>query len=417
MKKIQTLTLKYLKSIKRRIDHHFMRSILIITMLTIFGLVVQGQSLTELRAKKINTNQVIKYTSTLLQEAKKNEKASLGKLRLINNQISLRNKLIGNINDEIDVLDYYIAENTDVVNMMKNDLGNLRDEYAKMIQFAQKNKNTYDKILFLFSSENINQAYKRTLYLRQYAKYRKRQAEVLQLLTELLNKKVDRLSYLKNEKSTLLGQKETEANQLLSEKTEQNKYVQSLQKRQRELRKKLREQQRIQSKLNREIEKLVEEQAKKEREKAGFQLTPEQKLLAADFEKNKGRIPWPVERGVITEKFGVHTHPVLKQVKIKNNGIDISTSKSSKARAVFNGEVSRVFAISGGNMAVIIRHGSFLTVYSNLQEVYVKPGDQVKTKQEIGLIYSDKSDGNKTILKFQIWKESQKENPEFWISS
>ena len=119
---------------------------------------------------------------------------------------------------------------------------------------------------------------------------------------------------------------------------------------------------------------------------------------------------------MITEKFGVHAHPVLKQVKIKNNGIDITTSKNTKARAVFDGEVSRVFAIAGGNMAVIIRHGSFLSVYSNLQEVFIKPGDQVKTKQEIGLIYSDKNEGDKTILKFQIWKESQKQNPEQWIS-
>ncbi len=393
-----------------------MRGILFCTMIVFWGLSLQGQSLTELRAKKVNTSQVIKYTSSLLETARKNEKVTLGKLRLLNNQINQRNSLIGNINDEIKALDYYINENTDVVDMIRNDHEALKTEYAEMIRFAQKNKNTYDKIIYLFSSENINQAYRRTLYLRQYAKYRKKQADLLVVLADLLDKKIVQLNKLKGNKLVLIGEKESEANQLLSEKNEQNKYIQSLKKRQRELRKKLREQQKIQDKLNREIEKLVEEQAKKARKAGEFELSPEQELIAANFEKNRGRIPWPVERGVITEKFGVHAHPVLKQVKIKNNGIDITTSRNAKARAVFNGEVSRVFAISGGNMAVIIRHGSFLSVYSNLKEVFVKPGDQVKTKQEIGSIYNDKSEGNKTILKFQIWKESQKQNPELWIS-
>lgn len=393
-----------------------MRGILVCAMIVFWGLSLQGQSLTELRAKKVNTSQVIKYTSSLLETARKNEKVTLGKLRLLNNQINQRNSLIGNINDEIKALDYYINENTDVVDMIRNDHEALKTEYAEMIRFAQKNKNTYDKIIYLFSSENINQAYRRTLYLRQYAKYRKKQADLLVVLADLLDKKIVQLNKLKGNKLVLIGEKESEANQLLSEKNEQNKYIQSLKKRQRELRKKLREQQKIQDKLNREIEKLVEEQAKKARKAGEFELSPEQELIAANFEKNRGRIPWPVERGVITEKFGVHAHPVLKQVKIKNNGIDITTSRNAKARAVFNGEVSRVFAISGGNMAVIIRHGSFLSVYSNLKEVFVKPGDQVKTKQEIGSIYNDKSEGNKTILKFQIWKESQKQNPELWIS-
>lgn len=393
-----------------------MRSILFCTMLLFFGLLLQGQSLTELRAKKVNTSQVIKYTSSLLEKARKNERVTIGKLRLLNNQIGQRNRLIGNINDEIGALDYYINENTEVVSMIRYDFDELKKEYAAMIQFAQKNKNTYDKIIFLFSSDNINQAYQRSLYLRQYAKYRKKQANLLQVLTGLLDRKIVDLNKLKDDKLILIGEKENEAGQLLSEKNQQSKYVQSLKKRQRELRNKLRNQQKIQDKLNREIEKLVEEQARQARKKGGFELTPDQKLIAADFEKNKGRIPWPVERGIITEKFGVHAHPILKQVKVKNNGIDITTSKNSKARAVFAGEVSRVFAISGGNMAVIIRHGSFLSVYSNLQEVFVKAGVKVKLKQEIGLIYSDKNEGDKTILKFQIWKESQKQNPELWIS-
>ena len=393
-----------------------MRSLFLSLLFFLCGLSLFGQSLTELRDKKNNTSQVIKYTSGLLQEAQKNEKASLGKLKLLNSQIQNRNQLIENINAEIDVLDQYIEENTKVSEMLSKDLANLKKEYASMIRFAQKNKNSYDLIIFLLSSENINQAYKRMLYLKQYARYRKSQADVIQSINDLLEQKIASLQKKKQEKADLLTSKNDETQQLLSEKNQQGRFIQSLKTQQRSLRKKLREQQKEQESLNREIERLLEEEARKSREKGQFEMTPEQKLVAADFEKNKGRIPWPVARGIITEHFGVHAHAVLKNIQVKSNGIEINTQKSSKARAVFDGVVSKVFAISGGNMAVIIRHGSFLSVYSNLKEVFVKTGQTVKTKQEIGEIFTDPNDDNKTVLKFQVWKENQKMNPEDWIS-
>ncbi|MGQ7870231.1 murein hydrolase activator EnvC family protein [Sunxiuqinia sp. sy24] len=393
-----------------------MRSLLLSFVFFLAMLSLTGQSLTDLRAKKINTSQVIKYTSSLLQKAQQSEKASLGKLQLINSQIQNRNRLIENINDEIVILDGYIGENTAVSSMLNSDLDQLKEEYAAMIRFARKNKNSYDMLIFLLSSENLNQAYKRMLYLRRYAQYRKSQAEVIQAISGLVELKVLELQEQKQQKAQLLTSKNEETQQLLSEKKQQKQQVQSLQQQQRTLRKKLREQQKEQEELNQEIERLLAEEARKAREKGSFEMTPEQKLLAANFEENKGRMPWPVERGVITERFGVHAHAVLKNIKVKSNGIDISTDNGTQARAVFNGEVSRVFAISGGNMAVIIRHGSFLSVYSNLKEVFVTAGQQVKTKQAIGAIFSDSSDGNKTVLKFQVWRENQKMNPEDWIS-
>ena len=358
-----------------------MRSLFLSLLFLFLGLSTFGQSLSELRAKKDNTNKAINYTSGLLKQAQKNEKASLSKLKILNSQIENRNQLISNINAEIDQLNNYIDENTEVSKMLSKDIADLKKEYAAMIRFAQKNKNSYDLVIFLLSAENLNQAYKRMLYLRQYAKYRKSQAEAITAINDLLKQKVISLEKKKQEKAELLANKNDEASQLVREKQQQDKYVQSLKRQQRDLRKQLREQQRQQEKLNREIEKLLAEEARKARESGKFEMTPEQKLLAADFEKNRGRIPWPVNRGIITEHFGVHAHPVLKNIKVKSNGIEISTEKNSKARAVFNGIVSKVFAISGGNMAVIIRHGSFLSVYSNLKEVYVKAGQQVKTKQ------------------------------------
>lgn len=393
-----------------------MRSLLLSLLFVMCGLSLFGQSLTDLRSKKDQTAQVIEYTSGLIKQAQKNEKASLGKLKLLNSQIENRNKLINNINAEIEMLDYYIDENTTASSMLNSDLAGLKKEYAAMVRFAQKNKNSYDLIIFLLSSENMNQAYKRLLYLKQYAHYRKSQTEAITAINNLLEKRIVTLKKRKQEKAGLLASKSEETKQLMAEKSQQSQFLLSLKKHQQDLKKQLREQQREQEKLNREIEQMIAEEAQKAKKEGQLGMSPEQKLLAVDFEENKGRIPWPVDRGIITEHFGVHAHAVLKNLQVKSNGIEITTQKGTKARAVFNGVVSRVFAISGGNMAVIIRHGSFLSVYSNLKEVYVIAGQAVKTKDPIGQIFTDPNDDNKTVLKFQVWKENQKMNPEDWIS-
>lgn len=374
---------------------------------------LQAQSIAELRAKKSDAENQIRLTNSLLEEARKNEQASLSKLQLLKSQIAYRSQIIESINSEIEVVDWSIANNNEIIGMLRSDLERLKKEYASMIRFAQKNKNSYDLLIFLFSADNVNQAYKRWLYLRQYAKYRRSQAEIIRTVSGSLDENLVKLNQKKQLKTELLQVKVAEFETLEKERGQQNSTVASLQKKQRELRTQIKEQQRIQDELDRQIQKILEEEAKK----SGYALTPEQKLIANDFEKNKGRIPWPVARGIITEHFGVHSHPVLKQIQVRSNGIDISTAAGSKARAVFEGEVSRVFAISGGNMAVIIRHGSFLSVYSNLREVTVKPGQKVALKQEIGTIFTDPSDGNTTVMKFQIWKESQKLDPEEWITN
>jgi len=384
--------------------------------LVMIVLIVNGQSITELRTKKSNAEKQIKYVSSLLQEAQKNEQQSLSRLKLLKSQIEYRNQLIEDLNAGIEVVNRSISLNNEIIGMLNSDLEKLKKEYASMIRFAQKNHNSFDMLMFMFSAENINQAYKRWLYLRQYAKYRKNQGELIRLVAANLNENLKKLAEKKALKTDLLSDKLAENNLLVKQRGEENNVVQSLQKKQKELKSQIRDQQRIQDELNRKIQQMLEEEARKVTGKPGFALTPEQKLVSADFEKNRGRLPWPVEKGLITEHFGVHPHPVLKQIQVKSNGIDIRTTPGSKARAVFAGEVSRVFAISGGNMAVIIRHGSFLSVYSNLKEVLVKAGQKVALKQEIGTIYSDIADGNATVVKFQIWKENQKLNPEDWIS-
>lgn len=376
-----------------------------------------SQSIDELQKKKQKAEKEIEYTTKLLNEVQKNQKLSLNRVQLLNKQIEQRNAVITAINDEISVYQQFIDNNNLAIRMMNSDMKAIKKEYAELIRSAYRNRNAYDQILFLLSAENANQAYRRWLYMKRYTAYRESQAEIINAIQLALDQKSEKLEQQKLIKLQLVTDTKVEARQLSQEKTQKNSEIQKLQKEQQTLRKKLQQQREIEQRLENEIQKIIEEEARKSKASGttGFSLTPEQKLVGESFVQNKKKLPWPVERGVITEHFGINQHPVLANVQTRNNGISIATEAGAKARAVFNGEVSRVFGISGGNSAVIIRHGKYLTVYSNLREVTVKKGDKVSTKQTIGTVYTDTDDDNKSILKFQIWLENQKLNPEEWI--
>lgn len=389
----------------------------IICALIVAGLSARPQSLDDLRKQKQQAANEIKLTNDLLTRVSASQKATVDRLRLLTSQISQRQKLITNMSGEVSLLQEVINNNTMVVTMLAEDLENIREEYARMIQYAYKNRGTYDKILFLLSADNFNQAYRRLIYIRQYTSFRQKLAETITILQNLMAKKVDDLEKHRRVRQEVLNEQLNENQKLEREKRQQNSLSQQLQSQQKELRNKLAQQRRIEQQLEQEIQRIIEEEARKTGTPAqqGFALTPEQKLIGNSFEQNRRRLPWPVERGIITEKFGVHPHPVLKNVTVNNNGINIATEPGAKARAVFGGEVSRVFGITGGNMAVIVRHGQYLSVYSNLVDITVKKGDKVEVRQNLGTIYHDASEGNKSILKFQIWKESTKLNPEEWL--
>ena len=394
-----------------------MRILFVTVFFLILSSICVAQSISDLQKKKQDAAKEIEYTTRLLNEAQKNERTSLSRLRLINNKISQRNTIISSINSEINLYQEFIGNNSMVIEMLQNDIEQIKKEYAELIRSAYRNRNAYDKILFLLSAENVNQAHRRFLYMKKYTTYRENQAEIISEIQFVLNEKIVKLEQLKVTKQQLIGETQKEAQQLTTEKSQQNREYKKLQNEQRNLRQKLKNQQNIEQQLERQIQLVIEEEARKSRASggSGFALTPEQKLIGDNFAQNKKRLPWPVERGIITEHFGIHRHPDLTNVEIKNNGINIATEIGSKVRAIFNGEVSRVFGISGGNTAVIIRHGKYLSVYSNLREVVVKKGDIVSIKQEIGAVYFDKDDGDKSVLKFQIWHENQKLNPEGWI--
>jgi len=394
-----------------------MRILLVTGVFMMVCFIGVSQSVDELQKKKQEAENEIKYTTKLLSEVQKNQKLSLNRLQLLNRQIEQRNAVISSINSEINLYQQLIDNNTLAIRIMTSDITDLKKEYAELIRSAYRNRNAYDQILFLLSAENANQAYRRYIYMKHYTTFRQGQAEIIEAIQEILNKKAENLEQQKLIKIQLVSDTKIEAQQLSREKIQKNSEVQKLQKEQQDLRKKLQQQREVEQRLEREIQKIIEEETRKSKAAGttGFSLTPEQKLVGDNFSQNKKRLPWPVERGVITEHFGINQHPVLTNVQTRNNGISITTEAGAKVRAIFNGEVSRVFGITGGNTAVIIRHGKYLTVYSNLREATVKMGDKVSTKQTIGTVFTDAEDGNKSILKFQIWLENQKLNPEEWI--
>ena len=394
-----------------------MKILLVTGFFVLLYFVGLSQSIDDLQKKKQKAEKEIEYTTKLLNEVQKNQKLSLNLVQFLNKQIEHRNAVISTINDEITVYQQFIDNNNLAIRMMSSDLKAIKKEYAELIRSAYRNRNAYDQVLFLLSADNANQAYRRYLYMKRYTAYRESQAEIINAIQLALDQKSEKLEQQKLIKLQLVTDTKVEARQLSQEKTQKNSEIQRLQKEQQTLRKKLQQQREIEQRLENEIQKIIEEEARKSKATGttGFSLTPEQKLVGESFVQNKKKLPWPVERGVITEHFGINQHPVLANVQTRNNGISISTEAGAKVRAVFNGEVSRVFGITGGNSAVIIRHGKYLTVYSNLREVTVKKGDKVKTKQTIGTVYTDTDDDNKSILKFQIWLENQKLNPEDWI--
>jgi len=378
-----------------------------------------GQSLDELRKQKEKTASEIEYINNLLKETNSNAKASLNRLAVLERQIKLQDNLINNITGEIGYLDTSIQQNSKRIDSLGTELESVKLKYASMIRYANRNQNSNNQLLFLLSSEDFNQAYKRFIYLKQYADYRRKQAERITEFKSSIGGQLIEFNKRKEQKKDLLVSKVKQTKIIEQQKIQQNDVYSDLQQKEKDLKRKLENQRRAELRLQQEIERVISDEAKKltrkKSKEPGLSLTPAEKVLSGDFSNNRGKFPWPVLRGVITDHFGDHPHAVLKYVVVRNSGIDIATQANAKARAIFKGEVTKVVAIPGANYAVIIRHGNYLTVYSNLNDVFVKAGQKVEIKDEIGSVFTDQNEDNKTVLKFQLWRESTKLDPEDWL--
>jgi murein hydrolase activator len=391
--------------------------ILVLFFLFSGSLMLSGQSKSELEKKKKKTQDEINYTNKLLKETKENQKAYYNNLLLINKNIDSRRELIDGISAEVNYTNSRIEETQLIIEMMQEDIEVLKKDYAEMIRVAWKNQNNYNSLMYILASENLNQTYLRMKYMQQLAAFRKKQFMAINSLKAILEIQIKELNEAKISKSVLLDEEKKEEQNLNSEKQEQEKTLNTLKGKEQELKRKLQEQQTQMAQVQREIEKLIAEEAKRTSGSATgkYELTPAEKIVSTNFGNNKGSLPWPVERGVIVSSFGKQNHPVLANVEIDNKGLDISTTAGSDARAVFDGEVRKVFSVPGAQSAVIIRHGEYLSVYTQLDNIYVSVGENVVSKQAIGKIHTDPTE-NKTILHFEIWKGSVVTNPSGWLA-
>ena len=365
-----------MSSIGPKIIHNILFSFLLIGFF-LYSSQASAQTKDELQKKKKELEKNINYTNSLLVETKKNKEASITQLATLKDKIGLRQRLIRTINHEVRLIDNLIDENNEIIRSLEKDLEDVKREYARMIYYGYKNRSSYDKIVFVFSSKDFNQAQKRLKYIQDYGDYRKKQAALILQTKELIKQKIESLGARRNQKKKLLLSKEEERGKLAEERMDKNTIYERLKTKESMLKSDLKQQEKESIKLQKAIADIIAEEIRRAREVAkkttGFTLTPEEAKLSASFKSNKGKLPWPVKRGIITGHFGEHDHAVLEGIKINNNGIDVSTNQGAIARAVFDGVVTGVIILPGANKkAVIVRHGEYFSVYGNLRETYVK---------------------------------------------
>jgi len=400
---------------------HLRKNSFILFSFLFLAIQVFGQGKIQMQKERDELSQKIALTNQLIKESEKQQKNSEQSLILLNKKVTYRNQLINSYSQEIRELDRKMTANKNEINKHEVELNDLKSEYAHLIQQAYKNRNSYDKLMFIFSSDNFNQAYKRVQFVQQYTEYRKKQAEVIRQKTYGLTLLNDKLEVKKQQKQVLVSEKETERSKYNKNIATSRETLINLQQNEKELKKQLKQQVKQRQKLNKAIDRIIAEEIRKsKKDNAGnYKLTPEAKKLSEKFSKNKGKLPWPTEKGIITGTFGVHNHPVLPGIKIENNGIDIATEKGSGVRSVFTGSVSAVLDFQHMGKAVIINHGAYRTVYSNLNDVFVEQGQQIDTKQILGTVLTNKQTG-KTEAHFEILYINNKgafvkQNPALWI--
>jgi septal ring factor EnvC (AmiA/AmiB activator) len=373
---------------------------------------VSGQTRKDLEEQRKRTLEEIGYVDNMIRETAKQKSTGITDIRIIGNRLTLRENVITGLKDEIELLNNRIELNTLAVDLMENDLEVLKNDYSKTIINSYKEGKSYPEIGYLLSARDFNQGYKRLRYLQQMARFRRRETEIIMELKTQIDAAKEKM---KEDLANISGLKQNEEIQkslLIQEQSKKRKMVNSLSNKEKQLRKDLEEKKRIAQKIESEINRIIEEEKKRS---SGNELTPEMKIISNNFIENKGRLPWPVEKGIITEKFGPQDHPVLTYVKENNPGIEITSNGKIIARSIFTGEVVRIFAIQGANMSLIIKHGKYFSVYQNLVNVKVSKNQMVETKQELGEVFCDDKNGSASVLKFMIFEEREKVDPEQWI--
>jgi len=400
----------------------FKPSVLLLLLFTSVNLIAQTSEQKALEEKREQLQSEIRDINRLLFAEKKEKGNVLDQMKGLDKKITVRQQLIRVTNQQSNLLNRQINTNIRNIGKLKTELQEVKDEYAKMIQKSYQNKSKQNRLMFLLSSESFFQAFKRLQYMKQYTDYRKEQgAEILAKTDELSRLNAD-LNEERKVKEVLLAQNKKAKNQLFAEiqsqkallgtiRKNESKYASAIQAKKKEARK-----------IDQQIEKLIRSAIAASNKKSGstskntskFVLTPEASRIASSFSANKGKLIWPVEKGIKSQGFGVYADPVYPGIKHQSNGVIIATDEGAKARAIFEGEVIAILAVPGGNKGVQIKHGNFISTYYNLSELYVKKGDKVSSKEELGIVYTNRNNGQ-TRLKFYLYQDTSRLNPEEWV--
>ena len=403
---------------RTNLDTFFILLIFLVSSSVIFS---QNNKQKELETRRQELRREIQKIAELRSENKSKEKSQLSLIENFNYKISVLNNLIKVTNQQANLLTRAMNSNQKQITALRNKLKQLKENYGAMIVKSYKSKNEQSRIMFLLSSNNFKQTYKRLQYMKQYRNHQKAQGESIKAKTIQLQEINKRLSKQKEEKNKLIADNRMVQKSLEAERKQHEALMESIKKNLSFYTVQIRTKQREANKIDKELERIIKAAIAKSNKKAGksstskgFALTSEDRALARNFESNKGKLNWPVEKGIVKMRYGRQQSPINKNIYINSNGVRIATVKGSKARAIFNGEVIGVVRMKNVKPIVMIRHGNYITYYKNLSKVYVKDGDKVTTKQEIGEIFTNKTSGE-TVLSFSISKESITQNPALWI--
>ena len=373
-----------------------------------------------LEKEKDKLEREINQINSILFSNSSVKKSTYDQIQDLDIKIQVRSKLIRVTNKEINFITKQININQRDIETLRVEIIKLKNDYANMIRKSYYSKSRQSRLMFLFSSESFYQAYDRFKYLNQYAKHRKKQGQVIIKKTNLLNKLNKELLSKKGNKESLV--RENQVSQLIYQKEIENQklMIGTLIKKQKDLEDRIRIKQKKIAAFEKEIERLIRAAIARANKKTSapsslkFTITPEAKLVGKSFYANKGKLPWPVEEGIVIQNFGTQVHPVVRTTKIKSNGITIATTQTADARAIFKGIVMTVLSYKGSNPTVLVQHGNYITAYTNLESVYVKRGQSIQPKEKIGKVFTNPETG-KTELKFSIFQSSTPLNPKGWI--
>ena len=396
-----------------------LRLISIILFSVLVSFVSNAQTQKQLENRRIQLQKEIKEINTLLFQSKEEAETLLSELDDLTHKINVRSKLIETINQEAESLSKAIDKNEKEITLLEKKLTILKEDYADMIVQSYKSKNRQSRLMFLLSAENFQQAYKRLQYIKQYSNYRKQQGEEIKATSVNLRALTDSLQIKEDEKQLLIALHLSEQQSVIQEKNEQENLVVKVKAKEKKYIAQINDKQKEDRKLDRKIKRLIKEAIARSNKKSGSKsssliMTPEEKKLALSFIDNKGKLPWPTERGIVVRKYGKQKHPTLAGITIQSNGVHVATEKKAMARSIFDGTVLSIQLLPGRKKKVLVQHGNYISAYKNLDNVLVKKGEKISTKQKIGTIHTDVTTG-KTILAFSLFKETNIQNPEQWV--